>query len=342
VAGNVTIGGAGTRTLGTTLVANDVTILSAVDGTGSLNASGDVTVGASTTLVNLSAGGALAVTGGNFVASNVSAASALFEGGSTASLVNLVASGAVTVDDAATTLALAGFEGAALNLLGGSSTTLSGTATLGVAGITLNGGGRLDLAGATVTGGLDIVDGMLTGTGTIDGAVVNSGVISIGNSPGLLVIDGNYTQAADGLLVIEIGGPGAFIPGETYDQLVVTGTANVAGTLQFVQLEGFESFAQTGELVPLSYAAFTGGFTTVESVGDADFDPKIVFGPTGAVARAVIAPPGDPEENAGDVAQDVAELADQQEELENCGVPEDEVPPETKVEEGHGVGCRGT
>jgi TRAP-type C4-dicarboxylate transport system substrate-binding protein len=41
--------------------------------------------------------------------------------------------------------------------------------------------------------------------GTIDGAVVNSGVISIGNSPGLLVIDGNYTQAADGLLVIEIG-----------------------------------------------------------------------------------------------------------------------------------------
>ena len=57
----------------------------------------------------------------------------------------------------------------------------------------------------------------------------DSGAVSPGNSTGILTIDGNYTQGATGTLAMEIGGLTA---GEQHDKLVVTGAANLDGTLE--------------------------------------------------------------------------------------------------------------
>ena len=199
----------------------------------------------------------------------------------------------------------------------------------------------LALRSTALTGSVNILDGTLTGVGTLNGNLQNGGRVSIGDSPGVLQINGDFTQTSAGLLAIEVGGPAAFEPGVNFDQLRVSGNASLGGTLQLIQLPSFESFAQGGSLSPLTYGSSTGAFAAIVNIGAADFDPQLAFGPTSAVASAVLQPPGTPEENAGDVSQDVSELADQQDDLENCGVDEDEAPPNTQVEEGHGVGCRG-
>ena len=51
--------------------------------------------------------------------------------------------------------------------------------------------------------------GLLKGSGKLSGAVQNAGTVAPGNSPGLLTIDGLFTQTSTGLLQIEIGGTGA-------------------------------------------------------------------------------------------------------------------------------------
>ncbi len=67
----------------------------------------------------------------------------------------------------------------------------------------------------------------MLGTGTINANVVNGGTINPGLSPGIITINGNYTQG-DGALNIEIGGTTV---GTQYDQLNVMGTVTLAGAL---------------------------------------------------------------------------------------------------------------
>ena len=92
----------------------------------------------------------------------------------------------------------------------------------------------------TVTGTLaaprvDIQGGVLRGTGTVQGTVTNSGTVAPGNSPGLLTINGTYTQTA-GELAIEI--LKATTAGSTYDQLYIKGTATLGGALHVSLLSG--------------------------------------------------------------------------------------------------------
>ena len=85
--------------------------------------------------------------------------------------------------------------------------------------------------------------GNLEGTGTVNGNVVNDGgTVAPGFSPGRLAIGGNYTQEADGTLVLEIGGTGA---GE-YDQIAASGNVFLDGTLELVFIDGF--LPQTDDL----------------------------------------------------------------------------------------------
>jgi fibronectin-binding autotransporter adhesin len=67
------------------------------------------------------------------------------------------------------------------------------------------------------------VSGLLKGTGVIAGNVWNNGVVAPGNSPGVLTVNGNYTQTTSGALEIELG-----------DLLLVSGHAAIAGTLELV------------------------------------------------------------------------------------------------------------
>jgi uncharacterized protein YaiE (UPF0345 family) len=100
--------------------------------------------------------------------------------------------------------------------------------------------GSTTVDAGTVLGGtlLSIGGGTLAGSGTVQAAVLNGGVTSPGGSPGTLSLGPgeNYQQAAGGILRIELGG---YIPGTQCDQLVVGGSASLAGTLELSLINGF-------------------------------------------------------------------------------------------------------
>ena len=102
---------------------------------------------------------------------------------------------------------------------------------LTVGGVFDLGSGNLQTPSLTVTS-----SGLLKGKGMINGNVILAGTFKPGTSPGLVNINGNYTQT--GTLEIELGG---ITPGAGYDQIVVSGTANLGGTLDVRQFGGFVS-----------------------------------------------------------------------------------------------------
>ena len=82
----------------------------------------------------------------------------------------------------------------------------------------------------------DLTVESLTGSGTIEGDVSVSGLCSPGNSPGAQNITGDLTLLPDSVLYIEIGGTEA---GTGYDQVSVSGTAFLDGTLSVSLSEGY-------------------------------------------------------------------------------------------------------
>lgn len=100
--------------------------------------------------------------------------------------------------------------------------------------------------------------GTLTGNGTIMGNLVNNGaVISPGHSPGLINVSngGNFTQGDNGKLVIEIAG--LTTPGVDFDQVSVAGTANLGGTIEVIDINGFQP--NPGDSVPAIVASSVNG-----------------------------------------------------------------------------------
>src|SRR5262249_15634370 len=79
----------------------------------------------------------------------------------------------------------------------------------------------------TATAGVNIQAGTLIGNGTVNGNVVNQGILSPGNSPGTIQVNGNFTQAAAGTFAVELNGTAA----TQYDQLDVHGTVSLNGPL---------------------------------------------------------------------------------------------------------------
>lgn len=120
----------------------------------------------------------------------------------------------------------------------------------------LNGGSIVTRTGLKVSGGV------LNGTGLITGDVVlDGGSFKPGHSPGSIVINGNYTQTANGSLDLELGG---ITPGTGYDQLIVNGTANLAGTLNILPYGGFAP-VEGSNFELLDYYSLLGNFTTINN-----------------------------------------------------------------------------
>ena len=122
---------------------------------------------------------------------------------------------------------------------GTSSLIKKGTETLNITGtspgytgeVNVN-AGILSVNGDLSAGTLQInANGTLQGTGTV-GTTTNGGNLAPGNSIGTIIIAGDYTQAANGTLTIEINGDG------TSDKVTVTGDAFLDGTLSLDVLPG--------------------------------------------------------------------------------------------------------
>ena len=96
-----------------------------------------------------------------------------------------------------------------------------------------------DTAGATFTNSSGQT---ISGTGTLnttdtDVTLINNGVISAGQSPGILSFAGNFINGESAISDIEIGGSK---PGSEHDKVVVNGDLHLDGTLQVLEYGGFK------------------------------------------------------------------------------------------------------
>jgi hypothetical protein len=135
--------------------------------------------------------------------------------------------------------------------------------------------GETRLRGGTLAADLvDITTGLLSGEGTVDGDVDNSGTLSPGFSPGTLIIDGDYTQTATGSFKVEIEG---VTQGLLHDYLQVEQHASLSGTLD-IELVSFTP--QTADqFTVMSYTTHTGEFDDV-TLNDAELTPILTYGKT--------------------------------------------------------------
>ncbi len=247
-----------------------------INGTIAANDGGTLIVQGCTNLAN----GTL--TGGTWEASNNSTLRIIgAQIATNAASVLLSGSQSHIYSDTATTNALAALSANAVggqvtvtggaNLVDTASLTNAGTVTLGpnssltVAGYTQTGGGT-SLQGATLAtsqpAGVNIEAGTFSGPGSVQGDLTNAAALDLGTAVGTLNVTGDYTQTATGSMSVKLGGTA---PGTQYDQVNVTGSANLDGTLDINLVNGFgPSAGQTFQV--LSFADSLGSFVTVNGL----------------------------------------------------------------------------
>jgi hypothetical protein len=145
-------------------------------------------------------------------------------------------------------------------------------------------GGVTNLNGGTLTAtAVNFLAGGVTASGTINGNVTNAGQFALGGpaTPGALLINGDYTQTATGVLNIKIGGLTA---GTQYDRLDLTSghQATLNGTLNVRLIDNF--FPTIGDTFQLlTFSSLSGTFSTMTGLAlggnpARHFDPT--FNPT--------------------------------------------------------------
>lgn len=113
--------------------------------------------------------------------------------------------------------------------------------------------------------------GVLKGNGTTIGDVENRGIVAPGNSIGTLTVKGNYTQYPSGDLQIEVG------DGKS-DKLIVTGTANLAGSVTFIPI----GYVQARNVQFLSAGQVDGRFTSFYGISTAVLDTSLATSENGS------------------------------------------------------------
>jgi hypothetical protein len=148
-----------------------------------------------------------------------------------------------------------------VRILNGATLELFNNDYIQTAGETRLEGGTISISGnVPQSRPLQIRGGLLSGSGTIQGNVKNTGgTVSPGLSPGAITLDGgDYTQEAGGTFRLEIGGT----PTTQYDRLLVN-HATLAGTLDVLLLNGFIPNSSDTFAFLTTTASPTGNFTTV-------------------------------------------------------------------------------
>ena len=138
----------------------------------------------------------------------------------------------------------------------GGSLTKVGTGQLTLSGANLYTGKTIVNEGALLVNGSTLSPetvvnllGLLGGSGTVGGSLVNYGTLSPGNSPGTLTVEGNYSQEGSGNLRLEVASTGVF------DKLQIGGSATLGGTLTAVGVDGYAP--KRGDV--MTFLAATGG-----------------------------------------------------------------------------------
>jgi fibronectin-binding autotransporter adhesin len=101
--------------------------------------------------------------------------------------------------------------------------------------------------------------GTLKGVGNVVGNVLNFGILSPGNSPGTLTVNGNFSQGLNGVFNVEI------LSGQNYSRLVVTGHASLDGTLHLTLASGFRPTPGESFTVLSARQGISGTFRTISS-----------------------------------------------------------------------------
>jgi len=120
----------------------------------------------------------------------------------------------------------------------------------------------------------------LKGSGLINGNVINNGTVAPGNSPGTLTVNGNFTQSASGTLQIEVAD-------NAFDQLIVTGQASLAGTLQAVAFGGHQ-FAYGDQVAFLQAGSISGNFDSIVMSDPSQFRGRFIT--SGGTGILLVAP----------------------------------------------------
>ncbi len=125
-------------------------------------------------------------------------------------------------------------------------------------------GGRIELDGGTLQvgaaeGGTYLSGGTIAGSGNVMSDYFNSGggIISPGLSPGEIDIIGNWIANYGSTTAVEIGGT---TPGSGYDQIAVSGDAELAGQLSVSLIDGFVPSAGDSFVIVSAAGAVSGQF----------------------------------------------------------------------------------
>jgi autotransporter-associated beta strand protein len=121
--------------------------------------------------------------------------------------------------------------------------------------------------------------------------VINSGRVAPGFSPGIIRIEGDYSQENSGVLEIEVGG---LTPGTQHDQLQVTGSASLDGRLEVPLIDGFVPVAGN-EIHFVVAQEVNGVFDSIFSPNLASVAPDLALDVDefqGRIRFVNVAPPG--------------------------------------------------
>jgi hypothetical protein len=192
------------------------------------NAATIVLDGAASQIINQASANALA----NFSTNTASGSFTIQNGRNFTSPGAFNNAGSVTIGDGSTFTATGGYTQSTGATYVSAGAALTSTGGVNIQGGVLSGSGTIN-ASVTIQNG-----GTLSGSETINGNVTNAGLIEVGGAgaTGVLMINGNYTQTGTGILNIEIGGASA---GSGFDQLRVSSTATLGGTLNVSLLNGY-------------------------------------------------------------------------------------------------------
>jgi hypothetical protein len=122
------------------------------------------------------------------------------------------------------------------NLINGAKVVAAQGSTVALSNFTQT-GGTLLADGSFQAPLINIGAGLITGTGTVTGALTMGGTFRPGDSgPGIFSLVGQYAQTASGILDEQLGGTA---PGQ-FGQTLITGSANLGGLLEVSLFGGFE------------------------------------------------------------------------------------------------------